>query len=246
MSKWFVKYRYSDKANLRIFCFPYAGGSAAVFDGWQNFFREDIDVFSIQAPGREERYKERLIKSISEKVDVLLGEIAKFVDVPYIFISHSNGALTAFELARKLQMIDNFNLKHIFLSARRAPHLASFKKPVYNLPYAEFIEELKTFSTIPADIIDDPSVMEVFMPMLRADFELGATYKFDYGRKLLSNATLFWGEQDAEVSEHDMLAWQDHIVGQVNNVPFKGGHFFIHEEQASVISHVLKITEGLR
>ncbi|MBL4602934.1 MAG: thioesterase [Emcibacteraceae bacterium] len=245
MSKWFVKYRYSDQARLRIFCFPYAGGSASAFTGWQDYFDDNIDLFAIQAPGRETRFKENPIEDLPIKVDLLFKEIHPFVNIPYIFVGHSNGALIAFELARKLQKNKNFYLKHIFLSAKRAPHLPELKPPSYNLPYDDFIEELKTFSTIPSEIINDPKMMEVFIPMLRADFGLGAKHVFDQKQKLGTGATLFWGQEDADAPKEDVIAWQKHIVGNVNSIGFNGGHFFIHDEKEKFISEIRNVVTAV-
>lgn len=245
MSKWFAKYRYSKNARLRIFCFPYAGGSASVFNGWQDYFDNHIDLFAIQAPGRETRFNEEPIKDVVDIVNTLLEEMLPFCNVPYIFIGHSNGALTAFELARKLQTFNNFNLEHIFLSAKRAPHLLPIKPPVHNLPYEEFIKELKSFSTIPHEVINDQEMMEVFMPMLRADFGLGERHLFNHRHKLRANATLFWGSKDKDVPEEDVLAWSDHIIGNVNGIVFNGGHFFIHNEKEKFIKEINILAEKI-
>lgn len=241
MSKWFVKYRHEQHSKLRIFCFPYAGGSASMYNDWAEYFPTNADVFAIQAPGRETRFNEAPINDIKELIEGLSQAIFPYLDVPYIFIGHSNGALIAFELARMLQRLGNFKLRHICLSAKRAPHLPPNKEPIFDLPYDKFIEELRVFSTIPESVLNDPKMMEVFMPMLRADFGLADLHNFMDGQLLKANATLFWGKDDKDIPNEDVLAWKKHILGKIESIGFEGGHFFIHHQKENFIQEISKI-----
>jgi len=247
MSKWFKKYRYSRSPDIRVFCFPYAGGSAALFDGWEAHFPEQVDLFALQAPGRGDRFSEPPIPSLNRKVDEIRREIVPYLNVPHIFVGHSNGALTAFELAKDLQKRGNRYLEHLVISAKRAPHLPTEKKAIHTLPDDEFIEELKTFSAIPDELTENREIMMLLLPMLRADFSLSEDYTVDPKAKLFVDTTLFWGAKDTDIAQDDMQNWSQYIFGDVNLVTFPGDHFFIHSDQQlfidalnRLISNVLK------
>jgi medium-chain acyl-[acyl-carrier-protein] hydrolase len=245
MSKWFKKYRHNKNAKLRLFCFPYAGGNASIFDGWEKALPESVDVFAIQAPGRTVRFSEKPIASLREKVTILAKEIEPYLDVPHIFIGHSNGALTAFELARELQLRNSggTQLRHLVLSAKRAPHLPKHER-IHDLPYRQFVEKLKEFQATPGEILEQDDLMQLLEPMLRADFSLSETHDFRTDIQLESPTTLFWGDADHRVPKNDMLAWQEHVARQVNLIEFNGDHFFINHNRTEFVGHVRNIVEG--
>jgi medium-chain acyl-[acyl-carrier-protein] hydrolase len=45
-NSWFIRFRKSPAAEIRLFCFPYAGGSAAVFRTWEQEYPGAVEVFS--------------------------------------------------------------------------------------------------------------------------------------------------------------------------------------------------------
>jgi medium-chain acyl-[acyl-carrier-protein] hydrolase len=242
MSKWFKKYRYSAAARLRLFCFPYAGGSAQIFEGWEKGLPDWVDVFALQSPGRTVRFAEAPISNLRAKISILVDEIQPYLDIPHVFVGHSNGALTAFELARELQSRGGRELRHIVLSAKRAPHLPK-RELIHDLPFREFVARLRTLKATPTEILENEELMQLFEPMLRADFALSETHEFASGVRIDSPITLFWGEGDDEVPKEDMLAWGAHTSGGIDLIPFDGDHFFIHSHRNDVVGKVRAIVE---
>jgi medium-chain acyl-[acyl-carrier-protein] hydrolase len=242
MSKWFKKYRYTAAARLRLFCFPYAGGSAQIFEGWEKSLPDWVDVFALQSPGRTVRFAEPPISNLRTKISIVADEIQPYLDIPHVFVGHSNGALTAFELARELQSRGGNQLRHIVLSAKRAPHLPK-RERIHDLPFDQFVARLRTLKATPAEILENEELMQLFEPMLRADFALSETHQFTPGVRIESPTTLFWGEGDDEVPKEDMLAWSEHVAAALDFVPFAGDHFFIHSHRNAVVGKVRAIVE---
>src|SRR3990172_3116030 len=54
-TSWLHRRRPNPDAALRLFCFPYAGAGASLFRAWGNAFPPEVDVCSVQLPGRETR-----------------------------------------------------------------------------------------------------------------------------------------------------------------------------------------------
>ena len=238
MSNWFKIYNTNPNPKLRLFCFPYAGGSAQIFSEWSDKLPSSVDLFAIQAPGRGRRFSEQPIGCLKSKMQILHKEILPYTDVPYMFIGHSNGALLAYELARELQKSGNCNLKHIVISAKRAPHLPSIKEPIHDLEQTQFIAKLKEYDFTPDEVLENDELMELFSPMLRADFSLSETHSFDKDTPLESDVSLFWGNQDEDVPLNDILAWKDLIKGRTNTVEFYDGHFFITKSQELFLQEI--------
>jgi medium-chain acyl-[acyl-carrier-protein] hydrolase len=241
MSKWFLKSRASVEPKLRIFLFPYAGASAHIFNDWHQYFQTDIDVFSVQSPGRAERFGEEPITNLSEMTNQLLSEITNYIDIPYIFIGHSNGAFIAFDLSQKLQASENSNLKHLILSGISSPQ----QKPEFfisNLRKKEIDMMLERYSKIPSLIKNNENILNAFMPLILADFGLTDGYQFDFTKKIKTNLSLFIGKLDIPYHpEIRPFPWARLIEGSTSIFHFESGHFFIDDERDLFISRVQQL-----
>lgn len=246
MSKWFHKYRYNPgRAKMRLFCFPYAGGSAVIFDGWQKKLPENVDIFAIQAPGRGPRFGEEPIGDLESKVKAIRKEIAPYLDIPFMFLGHSNGAMLAFELTRELQRdkaLWESQLKqrywHLVLSGKRAIHLPKTKDDMHHLPFDDFIDRLKKYNGTPKEILEHRELMELYMPVLRADFSLSETLKYNNDIKSDVPTTVYYGAQDVDVPEDDVKAWQELIEPEISFTKFAGDHFFINSQREEYLAHL--------
>ena len=246
MSLWFKTITENIDSKLRFFCFPYAGGSAHVFSNWSKKFSSDIDVFALQSPGRGVRFSEEPISCLKTKLSILEEEIKPYLDKPCIFVGHSNGALLAFELARKIDSYKKGVIQHLILSAKRPPHLESKNKGIHKLPQQQFIEKLKDYKFTPDEILNNEELMEVFTPMLRADFALSETLSFDSSLQMDISTTIFWGNEDLDTPIEDLKKWKDLISKELNYFEFSGGHFFINTHEDEFLNKVNKIVEEVK
>ena len=88
---------------IKLFCFPYAGGSAAAYNKWRQYLDKHIELRPVELAGRGRRIYDPLYQSIEEAVDdvyqLISPELAKG---PYAFFGHSMGGIIAYELAYKI------------------------------------------------------------------------------------------------------------------------------------------------
>ncbi|MCO7226510.1 thioesterase II family protein [Pleionea sp. CnH1-48] len=98
----FINFMPNPLAPMRIFCFPYAGGSAAIYSDWAKDL-PFLEVIAIQLPGRGSRLTEPLVDSIEHMANELSKTILPLLDKPFIFFGHSNGATLCYEVAKRLQ-----------------------------------------------------------------------------------------------------------------------------------------------
>jgi medium-chain acyl-[acyl-carrier-protein] hydrolase len=235
---WFQVRQPAPRASMRLFCFPYAGGSANVYADWAQWLPADIEVLALQYPGRGNRFGEPLIASCRELVAALMPQIRPFVGKPFAFFGHSNGGLVSFELARALQRAGNTGQVHHFISGKRAIHLPRTRRITYNLPEDEFHRELESLGGTPTELLTNSDLMSLYLPILRADFALGETYSYTEGRLLDCNATLLGGEDDVDVPQADLLRWSELIQGRVDHACLPGNHFFINSQAKQVVDIV--------
>jgi medium-chain acyl-[acyl-carrier-protein] hydrolase len=85
---------------LRLFCFSYAGGSAAAYAQWQALLGPQVEVCALQLPGRGARMGEAPMTALPAVVAAIADVIARQGPLPYACFGHSLGALLAFEKGR--------------------------------------------------------------------------------------------------------------------------------------------------
>ena len=121
--QWLISQKSSPDAELRLFCFPFAGGSAATYHNWPRIASRRIQVCGVEYPGRGIRLEEEPFMSFRPLIRNLADLLAPHLDEPFAFFGHSMGGLVAFELARTLRARGARLPQHLFISAAAAPEL---------------------------------------------------------------------------------------------------------------------------
>ena len=231
---WVRCSRPNPRARLRLFCFPYAGGTSA-YGTWIDQFppevRREIELCSIHLPGRDSNQSEPLFHELSPLLDALAPVIASYSDLPFAFFGHSMGALIGFELARQLRSRRLPGPVHLTVCGYRAPHLKDPHPPIHELPDAEFRAKLREFGGTPDAVLRDAELMELLTPVLRADFAVCGSYSYAAEAPLDCSITVFGGNDDPKVSRDELSAWQAHTARSFSLRMFPGGHFFLQSAQ---------------
>ncbi|WP_045520445.1 thioesterase II family protein [Clostridium sporogenes] len=231
-----VSYKNIDSECGRLFVFPYAGGGASVFRNWQKEFK-DINVFAAQYPGREDRIAEDPIKNFHELLQEIFLSIIDFIpeNNNYYFFGHSLGTKIIYELALKLKKEKNTVPRRIIVAGGRAPCFKEMN-PIYNLNDEEFIKELKRFSGTPEKILANNELMNIFLPMLRADFEIDEKYENKVIEKLDCSILGLMGTEDSELTLDELMKWSEYTNKDFNCKKIEGGHMFINTNYIQVIN----------
>ena len=232
---WLVGFESSERASLRLFCFPYAGGGALVYRDWHRILPASIGVYAAQLPGRGDRLAESPFLDLPALIEPLTESIKSSLGKPFAFFGHSMGALIAFELARKLRDEYGVEPAHLFVSGRRAPQFGDSDSVTYNLDDAEFIEELRRLNGTPKEMLESPELMQLMGPVLRADFQVCQTYVYTDSPPLGCPITVFGGLQDKDVTREHLQPWRNHTSGSFKLRLLLGDHFFLHSSEAILL-----------
>lgn len=236
---WALYPRRNPAARLRLFCFPYAGGGATIYSRWPALLPPEVEVVAVQPPGREGRIGERPFHDLAALVAEMHGHLLPHLgERPFALFGHSNGALMAFELARTLRRAGGPLPLHLFVSGRPAPQLPLKERPVHALPHDDFVAELRRLEGTPEEVLQHAELLELIVPLLRADFSLGETYGFAPEAPLEVPLSAYGGARDAEVAEADVEAWREQAAGEFRCRIFPGGHFFVNEDREAVVAEV--------
>ncbi len=227
-SVWFEHLSKHASPLLRLFCFPYAGGTADLYRGWQRWFPEQIDLCLVHLPGRGRRFRERPFTSVVPLVNVIADHLPPLAGLPYALYGHSMGAIISFELTREL-FRRGVGPRHLFVSGNRAPQFPGAEAITFNLPHDSFIAELKRLNGTPQEVLGNPEMMALFMDVLRADFELVQTYEYSPGEPLACPLTVYGAVNDPRVPIESCQAWQHQTTAGCTVRIFEGDHFFIRD-----------------
>ncbi|PLZ94597.1 putative thioesterase [Fischerella thermalis CCMEE 5194] len=235
LDSWLICPKPNPDAQIRLFCFPYAGGSANIFRRWSNHLPNTIEVCAVELPGRGMRIKLPPFTQLEPLITELASVLKPKLDKPFAFFGHSMGGLVSFELALLLRKKYGINPNHLFVSAHRAPQLVDPKPPIHNLPEAEFIAELRRLNGTPQTLLENEELMQLFLPILRADFAVLETYVYTQQAPLNIPITAFGGLEDQEVSRDQIQAWQEQTSASFALHMFPGDHFFLHSFYSSIL-----------
>lgn len=229
------------EADLRLFCFPYAGASSLIFRTWSKHLPANIEVFPVELPGRGTQMKLPPFHKLEPLVEVIVDSIKPYLDKPVAFFGHSMGGLISFEVTRSLRRKYGISPSHLFISARRAPQIIHPYPPIYNLPQAEFIAKLRLLQGTPEAILENVEFMEIILPIIRADFAVLETYVYKHEPPLDCPITVFGGLKDEEASLNEITAWREMTNAKFSLKAFPEDHFFIHSVQANLLEHISNI-----
>jgi medium-chain acyl-[acyl-carrier-protein] hydrolase len=199
-----------------------------------------VEVCPVQLPGRESRLREPPLTRLEPLVPALLEGLSPFLDLPFAFFGHSMGALIAFELAHELARRGASGPRHLFVSARRAPRLPSREGPIANLPEPEFLVHLRELNGTPEEVLAHAELMELLLPLLRADFALHESFVYRAAEPLAVGISAFGGLADPDVTREDLAGWREETRGSFGLRMLPGDHFFIHSATAMITEAVAR------
>jgi len=237
-SPWFQVARPVQAPRLRLFCFSYAGGNASTYRDWHRRLPEDVEVCSVQLPGRGSRFKENAHTSLNSLLDALQDAIQPFINVPYVCFGHSMGAQVAFELSRRLRDAGCRLPSCLIVSGRRGPDRPPRDKPIHNLPETQFREEIRRLNGTPEEALSNPELMDIISPILRADCQVVETWTYRPSQPIDVPVLALGGVKDAQVSLEDLEDWRKVTSGPFTLQLFSGDHFFINHVTDTLLTTI--------
>lgn len=235
-SDWYILDKCIEPVKLRLFCLPYAGGGASIYREWQSKMPKGVQVCRIQLPGRENRICDPVIDNTEKLVDQIVNSIYPILDCPFAIFGQSMGGLIAHRLASCLEK-RNKVAEHVYIAAVRPPH-REHPRTIHHLPDNEFIQDLEDRQRTSKEITQNYELMELLMPMLRADFKIAETYRINEPEHLSSNLSILVGADDKQLNKDLALEWQEFAGKKFEFRVYQGGHFFVQTHSEPVYKHV--------
>jgi medium-chain acyl-[acyl-carrier-protein] hydrolase len=225
------------RGERRLFCFPYAGGSAPMFAGWGERLKPEIEVWAALPRGRGTRFRETTVDSVGVMVEDYLWALRGNLDVPFAFYGHSLGGLVAFEVARRLEAEGLPTPEHLFVGASAPPHFGLIHPRISHFSDAEFVDAVQNrYAGIPTAVLNEPELMELLLPVLRADFMAYENYAFADTGSLNCPITVFAGSEDSGIATEMMESWEQLTQDRFESHTVLGDHFFLTVSRDRVLA----------
>ncbi|PEC52563.1 thioesterase [Bacillus cereus] len=228
-------------SKIKLFCFHHAGGSSSAYYNWKDYLNKDIEIIPIELAGRGKRLKVPLYTSMEEAVLDIYNLMKPNLDgSPFAMFGHSMGALLIYEMIQKIHDIKGVSPIHAFFSGRLPVHTIDQQKR-YTLPDQELKKYIVDLGGIPLELQSYDEILDMFLPIIRADFKLVETYEL---KKKISpftfNISILYGYDDKLVDNQDLIEWANYTSKQCHFYGYQGGHFFINDFTEEVIKVINK------
>jgi surfactin synthase thioesterase subunit len=183
--------------------------------------------------------REPAFKRIDAIVAALLPALRPHLDLPFAFFGHSMGTVVASELTAALARHGGPMPTHLFLSARRAPHLPDPDSPLSGLSDDDFVAEInRRYGGIPPEVARDREVLDLLLPCLRNDIEALETHSASITPRISCPLAVFGGTEDRRATRADLDAWSALAAGPFRVRMFAGDHFYLNPCRTEVLADV--------
>jgi medium-chain acyl-[acyl-carrier-protein] hydrolase len=225
---WIACPRPRPDPTARLLCFHHAGGSPAAFRPWVDELPAHVELLVVRLPGREARLRETPLTRVPEIVGPLAKALAPLTEgVRMVCFGHSLGALLAFELARELRRQAMPSLAALVVSGRNAPGFGR-QLALHKLDDRQLVAEVqRIYGGIPQAILDEPELLKLTLPVLRADLTINETWVLDDDPPLDCPLRAYAGADDPRVGAAGLEAWGRHTTASFEWAQVQGDHFYL-------------------
>lgn len=219
---------------VQLLCFPYAGASASVYLRWRRLAPSGLDIVPVEFPGHGQRWSEALTTNMNELISDL---VARYQPArPFALFGHSLGALVAFEYARAVERSSSKKPIFLFASGSHAPH-AGREESADALSDAALRSDLVEFAGTPAEALANAELMQLVLPVLRADYQLAMSYQAS-PHAMIPCPIHAIGGRDDKVDQSALQAWQRHTRQPLKVTQLPGGHFYLRQRERDLLTTI--------
>lgn len=234
---------------LNLICFPYAGGTSAIFMRWRLSLPDWVNICPIVFPGRESL----LEKPMEKDFTTLANRIAKALlpqlrNLNFALYGHSMGAWFAHDLALRACQ-KGVSPRLLLVSGQRAPQFSYPFDPNSQIDDTTLLNFINSFGGLDAELLANHSWVTWMLKLMRSDLSLCETHpSADPNITLSCPLHLFAGISDPLIKLDTQLPWQLRTTETFSLSLHEGGHFFIRthadtflEKMKSVLTKILLI-----
>lgn len=221
---------------IKLYCLPYAGGSAAAFLSWNKYLDKSIELIPLELSGRGFRFNEPVYESFSEMItDIYKVFCEKNDDSLYAFYGHSMGSLIVYELCHLINQ-DNLNMPmHLFISGRCPPHINIKPRINSSMDNNALKDELISMGGTPPELFSYKAILNSFLSIIRNDLRVVEKYKHIKRKNDKFDCPITVFNAKTDIDESDIKEWSKYTSYKFRYFLFEGGHFFINDNVNKIV-----------
>lgn len=228
---------------MKLFFITYAGGSASFFHVLAAELANDFECISIEYAGRATRSKEPFYHSFKDMVSDVAAKMEKCLEgekEPFCVFGYSMGSLVAYEALTKHMRTSN--CKHLFVAAHYPPHASELRKLYSGMSDEMLCGEMERFGGLDARIIANKRFLDIYLPIIRKDYQLLEEYVFDREKVMVPcGITVFYSEEDTKYEL--MRGWKDYTQEDIVFRRYYGNHFFLKKQEKEIAGDIRRAIE---
>lgn len=234
--QWLQPAEADPDARIRLLLFPHAGSGAIIYRDWADLLPGDISAQALTLPGRQERRAETAYTAWSPLVEGLYQAILASCDHrPFAFYGHCLGAQLSYELAVRMSRDGVTGPVLIGMSGWAPEGFFNPTEEHINMPQEDLVNWIRRLGSFPAEIYDNPEMLAMVIPALRADLSVAAQ-RVDHGALVPCPVISYGGRNDPlQLEENAFKSWPPRCPQYLGHREYPGGHFFIDTHAQEII-----------
>lgn len=212
---------------MKLFCLPYAGGSANLYAAWRRRFQAGTACVPIELTGRGVRRQLAFYEGMKDAAEDVVEQMMNHATdkEPYALFGHSMGGMIAYEAAHLIRKRKLPPPALLIFSGRPAPHVVRTEPDIHQLPDADFMKRIEEMGGTTSELFADTKLRNIFLPVLRADFRLVETYAYTPLAPLPYPFLVVAGTAERWTDE-ELNGWHSHTSAGCRITRLEGGHFY--------------------
>jgi medium-chain acyl-[acyl-carrier-protein] hydrolase len=184
-----------------------------------------ISLCPLRLPGRESRIGDPPLTSVGALVDALIDVLSPLLDHPYALYGHCFGGVVAYEFAARVHESGLPAPVRLLVASEPAPHRAPRPtRLVHAMTREELVAHLRWLGGTDPRILDEPGLVDVLEPAIRADFEAAETYVYAPRSPLEAPISVFAARHDEVIPFDALAAWRELTTGPFTLRTLDGAH----------------------
>lgn len=233
--QWFHPADPDPDAGIRLLLFPHAGSGAIIYRDWADLVPAEISAQAVTLPGRQERRDEvAYTEWAALEAGLYDAVLAQLDDRPFAFFGHCLGAQLAYHLAVRMQREGVTGPLLVGMSGWAPQGFFNPTEEHISMPEEDLVGWIKRLGSFPAEIYDNPEMLAMVVPALRADLSV-ASQRQDENAFVPCPLVSYGGQDDPLQEEPDAFeSWLPRSTTYLGHREYSGGHFFIDRHADAV------------
>jgi surfactin synthase thioesterase subunit len=246
-----IRFAATGQPRRRLYCLPFAGGGPSTYRLWPKSLPSDVEVLVVVLAGRDPRTRAASgepppgsMAGIVPPALAAIEERQRAEPLPFAVFGHSMGALIAYELTVHLEHAAGADggpqaPSHLFVSGRRPPDELHRDERIHELADDAFLDSMqRLYGNIPDAVRQEPELLALFLPGLRADVQVFETYAPLTDRRVHCPVRVYGGADDRRPRPEALAGWQRSAERPISVRTFPGGHFYLDAGRSELLADI--------